>query len=333
MSAKPGLSHSAPTKSGISGSDGLQRHVDPIRVRHCEGGLLEVWQPIPPSREGEPLWLLRQDAEETVQFAIGQFILEGGNCIIPLGQPRELDDLYSSPYGHNTPADRMSIAQPMAIMIEQRHLERPFAAPQTRDLHRECMGPLGWSRWGPRSGAPPTRMARIAPNPGNHLEFLHRLFVHSTWITLLCHAPSFYSDPEFPTLVYYLKKSVLDLLIPSIVAWSVQAPMNVPLYATEQTTLHRHVEMPCIGSRISVSGTEVPSLGSTNMKFNQIIGVAFLAVGGVMLYFGYTAAHGVGEQLHETFTGRFTDSTTWYFVIGAVAATTGVGLLAFRRRA
>lgn len=76
-----------------------------------------------------------------------------------------------------------------------------------------------------------------------------------------------------------------------------------------------------------------PGLGSMNMRFNQIIGIVLLAVGALMLYFGYTASQGVGEQLHETFMGRFTDSTTWYFVIGTVAAAMGVGMLAFRRGA
>lgn len=67
------------------------------------------------------------------------------------------------------------------------------------------------------------------------------------------------------------------------------------------------------------------------MRGNQIPGVILLAVGGLMLYFGYTASQGVGQQIHETFTGRFTEATTWYFVIGTVAAATGVGLLLFRR--
>lgn len=67
------------------------------------------------------------------------------------------------------------------------------------------------------------------------------------------------------------------------------------------------------------------------MRVSQIIGIILLAVGGLMLYFGYTASQGVGQQIHETFTGRFTEATTWQFIIGTVAAAAGVGLLAFRR--
>lgn len=67
------------------------------------------------------------------------------------------------------------------------------------------------------------------------------------------------------------------------------------------------------------------------MSFNRILGIVLLGAGALLLYFGYTATQGVGEQIHETFSGRFTDSTTWYLVAGFVAAVAGVGLLAFKR--
>lgn len=69
------------------------------------------------------------------------------------------------------------------------------------------------------------------------------------------------------------------------------------------------------------------------MATNQILGIVLLAAGAVMLYFGYAASQGIGEQLHETFMGRFTDSTTWYFIGGAVACAAGVVLLALKGRA
>lgn len=65
------------------------------------------------------------------------------------------------------------------------------------------------------------------------------------------------------------------------------------------------------------------------MTTNQIIGIALLVAGAILVYFGYQASQSLGEQVHETFTGRFTDSTTWYFVFGAVAAV--AGLLVMRR--
>lgn len=68
------------------------------------------------------------------------------------------------------------------------------------------------------------------------------------------------------------------------------------------------------------------------MQRNLLLGLVLLTVGAVLLYFGFTASQGVGEQIHETFTGRFTDSTTWYFVIGAAAALAGVAVMAFGPR-
>jgi uncharacterized BrkB/YihY/UPF0761 family membrane protein len=68
------------------------------------------------------------------------------------------------------------------------------------------------------------------------------------------------------------------------------------------------------------------------MPFSFLVGLVLLAVGAVLLYFGYTASQGIGEQVHETFTGRFTDNTTWYFVIGVAAAVAGVAMMAFGSR-
>lgn len=67
------------------------------------------------------------------------------------------------------------------------------------------------------------------------------------------------------------------------------------------------------------------------MTRNRIGGIVLLVAGAILLYFGYEASQSIGEQLHETFTGRFTDSTTWYFVLGGVAAAAGIGLLVLRR--
>lgn len=67
------------------------------------------------------------------------------------------------------------------------------------------------------------------------------------------------------------------------------------------------------------------------MSVNQILGLVLLAVGIILLYFGYQASQSVSEQVVEGLTGRFTDSTTWYFVLGGAAAVGGVALLAFRR--
>ncbi|TVS10365.1 MAG: DUF3185 family protein [Gammaproteobacteria bacterium] len=67
------------------------------------------------------------------------------------------------------------------------------------------------------------------------------------------------------------------------------------------------------------------------MSSNQIIGIVLLVVGAMLLYFGYQASQSIGEQVTETFTGRFSDSTTWYFILGSAAAVSGIALLAFQR--
>ena len=58
------------------------------------------------------------------------------------------------------------------------------------------------------------------------------------------------------------------------------------------------------------------------MSVNRIIGLVLIAVGVVLLVFGYNASQSVGERLVEGFTGRFTDQTMW-FIIGGIAAIVG----------
>jgi len=59
----------------------------------------------------------------------------------------------------------------------------------------------------------------------------------------------------------------------------------------------------------------------------QILGILLLVAAAALLYFGYAASQGLGEQVHKTFTGRFTDATTWYFVFGIAAAIGGLMVL------
>jgi lipopolysaccharide export LptBFGC system permease protein LptF len=71
--------------------------------------------------------------------------------------------------------------------------------------------------------------------------------------------------------------------------------------------------------------------GADAMKSNQILAVALRVAGAILLYFGYQASQSLGDQLSENLTGRFTDSTTWYLVLGAVAALSGLTLLVRQR--
>ncbi|MCP1677117.1 drug/metabolite transporter (DMT)-like permease [Natronocella acetinitrilica] len=67
------------------------------------------------------------------------------------------------------------------------------------------------------------------------------------------------------------------------------------------------------------------------MSAQQIMGIILLVVGVILLFAGWQASQSVGEQLHETMMGRFTDSTMWYLIGGIGAAVGGVLLLVVRR--
>lgn len=66
----------------------------------------------------------------------------------------------------------------------------------------------------------------------------------------------------------------------------------------------------------------------TGMPVKRVIGIVTLVVGLVLLYFGWQSSESVGEQLHETVTGRYTDETMWYLIVGTVASVAGL-LLTF----
>ncbi len=68
------------------------------------------------------------------------------------------------------------------------------------------------------------------------------------------------------------------------------------------------------------------------MSTMRILGLALLVGGAIGLYFGYTSTDSIGEQVVEGVTGRYSDSTMWYLIGGAVAAVVGLGLLIFGKR-
>ncbi len=66
------------------------------------------------------------------------------------------------------------------------------------------------------------------------------------------------------------------------------------------------------------------------MHTHRLIGIVLLVAGAILLYFGYQASQSAGEQIFESFAGRFTDSTIWYLIAGATATTGGLILLIIR---
>lgn len=62
---------------------------------------------------------------------------------------------------------------------------------------------------------------------------------------------------------------------------------------------------------------------------HKILGAVLLVVGLILLFFAYQSSQSLGDQVSEAVTGRFTDATIWYLILGAASAAAGVGLFAF----
>lgn len=67
------------------------------------------------------------------------------------------------------------------------------------------------------------------------------------------------------------------------------------------------------------------------MSSGKVMGIVLLVVGLVLLYFGWQGTQSVGDQITETFTGRFTDNTMWLLILGVAAAVGGLLLAVVRR--
>lgn len=65
------------------------------------------------------------------------------------------------------------------------------------------------------------------------------------------------------------------------------------------------------------------------MKPIRLFGVVVFGIGAVLLVSGYHASNAPLDQLSNALSGRFTDRTMWYFIIGAAAATGGMLLAVF----
>jgi drug/metabolite transporter (DMT)-like permease len=68
------------------------------------------------------------------------------------------------------------------------------------------------------------------------------------------------------------------------------------------------------------------------MRMTQILGAVALVIGVVLMGLAYHASNAPLEQVSNAITGRFTDQTMWYLILGIAAAVGGVLLVAFGRR-
>lgn len=66
---------------------------------------------------------------------------------------------------------------------------------------------------------------------------------------------------------------------------------------------------------------------------NKILAIVLLVVGLILLYFAYNSSQSLGDQVSEAVTGRFTDSTIWFLILGAASTVAGGGLLIFGKSA
>jgi LPXTG-motif cell wall-anchored protein len=64
----------------------------------------------------------------------------------------------------------------------------------------------------------------------------------------------------------------------------------------------------------------------------NVVGIAFLVVGVVLIIFGMNASASLGSRLSELFTGALSDRTIWLLVAGVAAAILGLGMLLVGRR-
>ena len=59
------------------------------------------------------------------------------------------------------------------------------------------------------------------------------------------------------------------------------------------------------------------------MNSRRIVGIVLLVVGVVLLCTGLNASNSIADQMHHTFTGRWTDETAWYIFGGIAVALLG----------
>ena len=75
--------------------------------------------------------------------------------------------------------------------------------------------------------------------------------------------------------------------------------------------------------------SEVSAILEFVMSPQRILGIVLLVVGVILLIIGMNASESIADQVSETFTGRFTRTTTWYIVGGIASGLLGLLLVLF----
>ena len=63
------------------------------------------------------------------------------------------------------------------------------------------------------------------------------------------------------------------------------------------------------------------------MNSKNLIGIALLVVGLLLVFLGFQSSQGMDDQALESITGEYTDSTMWYWIVGAASAVVGAVLV------
>lgn len=65
------------------------------------------------------------------------------------------------------------------------------------------------------------------------------------------------------------------------------------------------------------------------MSPTRIFGIVLLVVGIALFIVGMNASHSVGDQISNSFTGKFTQNTAWYIYGGLAAGLAGLLMVVF----
>jgi uncharacterized membrane protein len=68
------------------------------------------------------------------------------------------------------------------------------------------------------------------------------------------------------------------------------------------------------------------------METKQIIGVALILVGIILLFFGWKEYDSFASEVSEMFTGSPTDNAVWYLTAGGASTLVGILLLAVGKK-
>lgn len=63
------------------------------------------------------------------------------------------------------------------------------------------------------------------------------------------------------------------------------------------------------------------------MSPQRILSIVLLVIGVALIVIGANASHSFADQVSNTFTGKFTDSTMWYILGGIALAVIGLVMM------